>query len=69
MPDEMRQDLQRVGLDNQFFMVGPIKFRYHAGVVGLVIFPGRKADREGLDSAAAGARHHRHDGRRIDPAG
>src|SRR5438094_2560436 len=66
MPDEPRQDLYRVGLDDQLFMIGSIALRHQTGKAGLVIFLGGKADREGLDPAAARTRHHCDDSRGIN---
>jgi hypothetical protein len=41
MPNEARQDLDCVGLDDELLVIGPIAFP------GLVIFRAEKADRKG----------------------
>ena len=69
MPDQPRQHRDGIGFDDQLLVIGRVALRDHPGVAGLVVFLGRKADREGLDRAAPDARHHRDDGGGIDPAG
>ena len=43
MPDEPRQHRDRIGLDDEFLVLGAVALGDHAGVAGLVVFACRQS--------------------------